>query len=317
MLHIMNRLKRFPLALAVMTVSALLVWAVFSPIKIFTQKPSASQQESKPSKGKVLSDRPVSYNPPEAKRACLLIHGLGGGPREMNEMAAFLAQKGIATETIRLPGHGATADRKMPVSGGSRGQEWLKAIQLRYNQLYQRYPAHVSLIGLSNGGSVSLAFAKRNQATKPLESVVLLAPFFKIAPFKVLNMALPVEPFIPFIAPILKETKRGPESAFDHSAQQALQAARPLDTFNLVTLQHSLALIQDVTAALPTIKTPALMILSTRDEVVDNQASQKAFERLGSSQKTLIRVHNSNHILPLDHDRAQVEQWVYAFLNRS
>jgi carboxylesterase len=312
----MHRLKTFPLVWTVMIVLALLAWAILSPMTIFTQKPSLSQA-LKPSKVKILSDQPVSYNPPAAKRACLLIHGLGGGPREMNDMAAFLAQKNIATETIRLPGHGPTADRKMPVSGRERGQEWLNAIQARYDKLYQRYPAHVSLIGLSNGGPVSLAFAKRNQTTKPVENVILMAPFFKIAPVKILNMALPVEPFIPFIAPIVQQTKRGPESAFDPSAQAALQAVRPLDTFNLVTLQHSLALIQDVTAALPSIKTPTLMIISTQDRVVDNQASTNAFKRLGSPDKTLLHVENSNHILPLDYDSAQVKQIAYTFLSRS
>jgi len=261
----------------------------------------------------LLTNTPFSLHPPDAQEACLLIHGLGGGPREMNPLAEHLAGLGIAVETLCLPGHEPTIDRKMPIS---YWKDWVTATQQHYERLFERYPGRVYLIGLSNGAIVALRVAWQNRLDKPVNKLVLLAPFFKIAPRKILNQRISIDPWVPLLEPWMQDIPRGPEGVFDMDVQQALQATRAVDTFNLATLQQALQLIEAVKNQLPDISTPTLMINSLQDGVVCPMAAQKAFEQLGSAQKQCLQVAQSNHIITLDHDRALVEAAITDFLSR-
>src|SRR5436853_5498780 len=76
----------------------------------------------------------------------LLVHGLNGSRRDMDELTAVLQSRGMMAENMLLPGHG-THVRDMMLLGWS---EWTQAVRQELQQLKQRCDI-VFLIGHSLG----------------------------------------------------------------------------------------------------------------------------------------------------------------------
>ncbi|MEM9136374.1 MAG: alpha/beta hydrolase, partial [Cyanobacteria bacterium P01_F01_bin.42] len=62
------------------------------------------------------------------------------------------------------------------------------------------------------------------------------------------------------------------------------------------------------------IKIPTLIFQSKTDSVVDPPGAQWLYDNLGSTNKSLEWLTESNHVLPLDLERTQIFQQVQTFL---
>lgn len=114
---------------------------------------------------------PFMLCPQHAKTAALLVHGFTGTPWEMRPLADFLADAGIATLTIRLPGHGTTPEDL----AGRSWQEWLRSVDQGYRILSEEFSS-VFGMGMSTGCLLLLALA----ATERFSGLVLFSPYLRI-----------------------------------------------------------------------------------------------------------------------------------------
>lgn len=110
----------------------------------------------------------------DAKAGCLLIHGYGGSPFEMEGLASRMAAAGFAVRNICLPGHGETRQG----FGESRFPHWLAFAESAFAQMAATCGAVVP-IGFSMGGVIALNLAAR----RPAAGVVALS-----TPLYVLNL---------------------------------------------------------------------------------------------------------------------------------
>lgn len=101
-----------------------------------------------------------------AKTGCLLVHGYGGSPFEMEGLAAALAKAGFAVRNVCLPGHGEGYQgfRK------SRFVDWLHHAENELRDFSARHE-RVVLAGFSMGGVLCLNLAAR----LPVAGVVTLS----------------------------------------------------------------------------------------------------------------------------------------------
>jgi len=89
--------------------------------------------------------------------AALLVHGLGGGPYELQWLGEALhARLGLTVEALRLPGH--EPGFAMPHSGF---EQWVPAVHQAYAALVAASGgALVHLVGFSTGCLVTLRVAQ-------------------------------------------------------------------------------------------------------------------------------------------------------------
>ena len=90
------------------------------------------------------------------EHAVLLIHGFTGSIAHMRMLADGLYEKGFTVKGINLPGHAANLEA-MKKTGW---EDWLGAARSALTGLKEKY-RHVSVMGLSMGGVISLILSSR------------------------------------------------------------------------------------------------------------------------------------------------------------
>jgi carboxylesterase len=85
-------------------------------------------------------------------------------------------------------------------------------------------------------------------------------------------------------------------------------------TFNLAAVRSALELIERVKPLLPQIDEPTLIIQSPKDRVVDPEGARFIYQRLGSKNKKLYWLKQSDHIISLDVEREEVFAQIKEFL---
>lgn len=234
----------------------------------------------------------------------LCLHGLGGGPYELGPLVEALRGTGRLVDAPVLPGHEATADGVMPPS---TWPEWTEAAEGWFDALNtgDRPPA---LVGFSTGALIALHLATR----RPVDRLVLLAPFFAIRylgwlPFRpspILRAAARRTPNLPRRSPAVRDPIAKAEAA-------RLDRFR---TFNLSAAASALDLIETIKPRVGSIQAPALILQGRLDTVVEPSGAPWLHRHLGSAEKHLMQFSNTDHLIALDRDRAQVIEAVGAFL---
>lgn len=239
---------------------------------------------------------------------CLLLHGYGGSPYEMQGLADRLRQQGCEVEVPVLPGHGKTLEA-LQATGF---QDWLDTALQAYDHLAARTgPCFV--LGLSMGGALSLAVA---QQRRPTGIITVAAPVFlyRYFPFQATDWRLPFVPLLRFFRPMWP-TGTSSEQARQIAPWQGYEGAQPLHA-----LTSFLRGLRSVRSALPRITCPICVLHAEGDRtvLVDN-----AWEILSQVRSTSRRLElfslqetmTSHHVLTTHQEtRARVAEVVLEFI---
>lgn len=101
----------------------------------------------------------------------LLVHGLGGTPRELRYLATSLQRSGYVVHCCQLPGHCGTEEQL----AASTWKDWSAAVASAYTDLRLQCP-RVIVGGLSMGAILALDLAA--EAEHKPDGLLLLAPTF-------------------------------------------------------------------------------------------------------------------------------------------
>lgn len=220
--------------------------------------------------------------------AALLVHGFGGTPAEMRDLAEMLHGQGWTTEAVLLPGFGAD----IATLTGRRHAEWLAAVESAGRELAGAGHRPLLLVGYSMGATLALAAA---QAVRPA-GLVALAPFWWEEKWWTRPVEFLVRPFLPtgfrplrkadFASPQLRQgiAKFMPGLDLDDPAtQRAMRDFRvPLGLIDQVR-----GLSRRMAAAAPGIEAPVLLVQGTRDSVVRTPQTRRLLRRLKSGASYL------------------------------
>ncbi len=234
-------------------------------------------------------------NPPPL--ACLVLHGLGGGPYEVGPLIEALRAAGADVEAPVLPGHDGDGPR-MP---GSTWEAWAEAVEAAYDALVARAEGgRVAVVGFSTGATLALHLATR----RPVDRLVLLAPFLAIR----FSRWLPVAPhrWLGPIARVVPDIPRRGAATVDRAVRSELAGSSRFRTFSLSSTLSALALIERVKPTVGAIAAPTLILQGKRDSVVEPAGAAWLLAALGSERKELAWFARSDHLLLWDHDRDAV-----------
>ncbi len=218
----------------------------------------------------------------------LLLHGFTSTPFEVRELGERLAEAGITALGPVLPGHRTTPEDLAQTTW----RDWFDATRDALAQL-QAVAEPVFVMGVSLGGALALHLAAH---FPEVAGVVAMSTPLRIRALKphTLRLLARVRPYLPKPH---GASIRDPEARARHPTYPVvpLRAVANVSEF----LTH---LWDD----LPEVRAPALVIHAQHDRVASPADAPRLLECLGSSEKSLHWVANSDHIITEDFDKEEV-----------
>jgi carboxylesterase len=235
--------------------------------------------------------------------ACLVLHGLGGGPYELEPLVAALKSEGIRLACPVLPGHAGPG----PVMPASNWSEWAATAENGFDELAAS-GSPVAVVGFSTGATVALHLAR----TRPVARQVLLAPFLAIR----YSGLIPFRPaaYLRWLARFLPDLPRRRPAVRDREMRDRAHKASLYRTFNVPAALSALDLLDKLLPEVSRINTPTLIIQGKRDTVVEPAWAGWLHENLGSAAKRLVYLPESEHLVALDTERDKTIRETMAFL---
>ena len=235
--------------------------------------------------------------------SCLVLHGLGGGPYELAPLVADLEAAGLPVSAPVLPGHEGPG----PVMPGSCWRDWAATAESAYDEL-AAHGRPVFVVGFSTGATLALYLTSR----RPVSRLVLLAPFLAIR----YTGLVPVRPdlYLRPLARVIPNLPRRPPAIRDAEMRRWASAQSHFRTFSIPAALSALELIDTVKPLVPGITAPALIMQGQLDTVIEPAGAAWLYQNLGSTDKTIVGLARTDHVLALDRERAQVIAATRAFI---
>jgi carboxylesterase len=224
----------------------------------------------------------------------LLIHGLTGSPQGMRGLGEHLAERGVAVEGIRLPGHGTTWQDLTAHTAA----EWVEAVDAGFDKISHGRDA-TFVVGLSGGGTLAIEFAARNP--ERVAGLVTLA-----------GMVYTKDPrrfFAPVIRRLTKSVAGVGNDIADPRGREIVYERLPT-----AAAHELLRLCKRARAALPLVRCPILIMHGRNDHTVHPSNAQLIFDSVSSRDKELVWMERSYHVITLDYDRDEVFRRTYEFM---
>ena len=230
----------------------------------------------------------------EGPVGALLTHGFTGSPQGMRALGEHLAANGIATVGPRLPGHGTTWQ---DLSARSH-EEWTGAVEAGYEALAQRCD-EVFLVGLSFGSALSVDFTARNP--EKVSGLVLLASFLMTKDPR------------RFLAPAIRLIVQSLPGVGNDIADPEMREI----VYDRVPTKAAYSMLQfcrGARAKLPRITRPTLIMHSKNDHTAHPDNAQMIFDEIKSTDKELVWLDRSYHVITVDYERDQVYDKTLTFM---
>jgi esterase/lipase/1-acyl-sn-glycerol-3-phosphate acyltransferase len=239
-----------------------------------------------------------------SRKGIVLVHGYMAAPEEIRPLADFLYQNGYNVYGVRLRGHG-TAPEDLAVRNW---EKWYDSVSRGYI-IMKNSVKKFSIAGFSMGGGIALLQA----SNKPGRMVSVISIN---APLRLIGISSKFAPLIVAWNTILTKikvnkwklefVKNDPEYPQINYARNPVSGGYELEKL-MRTVENRLGKVND----------PALIIQASGDPVVDSISGQEIFEKLGTKDKQLLRIHANHHGILRGREAGEVNAAVLAFLNES
>jgi carboxylesterase len=234
--------------------------------------------------------------------SALLIHGLTGTPYEMRYIGERIAAAGMRVLGVRLAGHARTPE----ALGATTHANWYESVVAGFERL-RSYDNPVVAVGLSMGALLAVRLAIEQPAG--IAALVMLSPAF----FLPRRMQL----LLHLLRPLGREDllyihgSRGPD-IHDAAARRAHPGARLMP---LRAALNMLELSAYVRPKMRGLRQPTLLIHGRRDHVCPfDRNTRFLMKHLGSSNKRLVALDQSFHVITVDSERERVADEIITFI---
>ena len=235
--------------------------------------------------GYSLGDGPVG---------ALFCHGFTSSPQNMRLLADHLAERDIAIRAPLLPGHGTTWQDL----NTKRTEDWIGAAEKAFHDLAAECD-EVFLVGLSFGGALALDLAARYPDA--ITGIVTLAGFVETKDPRRL------------LAPVIRRVLKSLPSVGNDIADPDLREI-VYDRFPTSAAHFMLKQVKRARLGLPAVTAPILVMHGRHDSTVPPFNAQLIHDTVSSTDKELVWLERSKHVITLDHDRAELFDRTYRFI---
>ncbi|MDQ8164197.1 MAG: alpha/beta fold hydrolase [Gemmatimonadota bacterium] len=231
--------------------------------------------------------------------AILLLHGYNDSPQAVTSLASALHVAGWTVRAPALPGHARTLD----AFARSRATDWLASARAELDALRRTHP-DVAVCGMSMGGAIAFTLA----ADVPeVVAVVGLAPYLHLS--RAMEVLLVLGPVAALGARYV--SGGGTRSVHDPTAAERMIAYRASTPRLLYELTR---VTRHAYGRLPYVRQPVLVMQSREDNRIPRKSAQRAFDRIGSPDKTLEWLNGTGHVITVDYGHDALERRVVEWL---
>lgn len=253
-----------------------------------------------------------------ASTGILCVHGFTGSPAEMRPLGEYLARRGYTVQGILLPGHGGAAE-------DLKGYKWAQWTDAAYNalQVLRQTCKHVFMAGESMGGLIALHLATRYP--EQVCGVISLATPATLndARAKLVRFA---RYFVPYFYPLKDADFSSPtvrqsvaermRTSLDLDDPVVVQQIKNSVRIPLGAIAELMALNEQVVKELPKLTRPVLFMQGRKDTTVAPNSMNLLYSLSGSTDKQMMWLENSGHVLPLEPDAHIVCYLAEQFMQR-
>jgi carboxylesterase len=233
----------------------------------------------------------------EGADAVLCLHGLTGTPYEVRPLGEAIAASGLRAVGPLLPGHGGAPEALARVGHS----EWIDAVDVAHRALAERHE-RVLVVGLSLGGLLALWLAARADVAA---LVVIATP---------LHLRTRLARLVPLARRVWSTVpKRRGSDIRDAIARERHPSMAALP---MASVHHLILLQRRVRAGLARVRAPILVAHGLLDTSVDPADARQIAGEVSSPERELLFLPNSGHVVPVDHDGAELARATVDFLNR-
>ncbi len=225
-----------------------------------------------------------------------MIHGFTASPREMHPLALHLRQQGWTCLGVRLAGHGTTERDLLATTW----RDWYESAIAGLSEL-EKYCERICVVGLSMGGLLATLLA-RDYSQRICTTSLLCPAFYPNTRFLFLA---------PWLHPFLKAIRKS-ESSKQYIEGHGLFS---YPTMPVAALAQLYQLIKTARQALPHVTTPTQIVMGRLDHTVRPQSAIGLFNRLDCTEKDLVYMPYSGHILTVEPDAPALFAAVRQFIN--
>lgn len=261
-----------------------------------------------------------------ASKAVLLIHGITGTPSEMRYLGRALNRAGFTVFCNTLPRHCSTLNELKKVTW----QEIVDACLEDFRRLKKDY-SQVFIAGLSMGALMGIHLAYK--FPDDVNGIIALAPtvFYDGWALHKGKFLMKFLWHIPFLRNRIDIREGWPYGLKDKELRQSIERfyknAKAGEFTNKVLLfgspffplgclyQHS-KFSKVVKREMPLVKTPILILHSREDDMTSLKNAQYVFDHIGSSDKSLVILEDSYHMLTIDKEKDKVARESVKFLDK-
>lgn len=231
---------------------------------------------------------------------CLLVHGFTGAPKEMRWMGEYLAEQGFSVLGVRLAGHATHPDEMIR----TRYVDWMASVEDGY-YLLRGATSRIFLVGLSMGGVLSLLMS----TMLDVKGVVAISTPYEIDDGRV-RFTKTLSPFVPF----MPKTKEEPGATWVDKEAWRDHVSYPENPVR--SIAELPPLLDEMRASLPDVSVPTLLVHSRNDSYVPADSMEKIYNALGTTDKEMMWVIESGHVIPREPAKAEVFPAVRDFILR-
>lgn len=228
--------------------------------------------------------------------ACLLLHGFTSGSWEMEGLGNYLFSHGISVECPLLPGHGTTPEELSLKTW----IDWHLCASDAFRKLRNLYD-NVIVCGQSLGGCLALHLA----AHYPADAVITLGAGTKINDTRVR--------FLRFYRLLINNARKKKPS--DVSDLTARSNHRTYNVYPLAAVSEVVEFYRHLEDDLADVRAPLLLFHSTSDHTIPYSNADFILSHVSSSQKKLITLTKSYHLLTLDVERENIFEQILNFIS--
>ena len=224
---------------------------------------------------------------------CLLVHGYTDSPFTLQAVGNSLARAGHTVRCDLLPGHGTDPAELNRLAW----RAWWESV-LHAHDALARECKQVFVVGLSFGGTLALHLAQH----RPLAGLVTLAA-----------MLGSVDPR-PYYAGWLKHVLAYVPKGAGPDVSCPLTDYVGYDTIPVGGVEQVMQLIGHVRDDLAQVRCPILVVHGQHDHTVPLANAHEIHDSVSSTDRALVVLPRSFHVITLDVDHEQLENAVVSFV---